>query len=98
MSQQSQCLRCGGCCRGLIIEAYWHDVLREPRLLDAPPNHDRLTVEDLEDGYKCIILGFPCPFLTADGLCGIYPTRHNACVGFEAGGERCRQVRQEEER
>ena len=95
MSECGCCLRCGACCRGLIIEAYWHDVLREPRLLNAPPNNDALTAEDLKDGDKCVILGFPCTFLCADNLCAIYPTRPNTCVGFEGGGEQCRQVRQE---
>jgi len=96
MSECDCCLHCGACCRGLLIEAYRLDVLREPRLLNAPPNNDSLTLEDLKDDDKCIILALPCTFLGPDNLCSIYPTRPNICVGFEADGEHCRQVRQEQ--
>jgi len=92
MSERNRCLRCGACCRGLIIEAYWHDVLREPRLLDAKTNPTGLTPEDLAGGDKCIILVFPCPFLGEDNLCVIYSTRPNACVGFEPGSQQCREL------
>lgn len=85
---------CGLCCRRLLVEADAVDVLREPRIQDVSPlrKMDRsLPVID-----NCWILagpGHPCPFLSEESRCGIYPTRPTTCVGFAAGGEKCRKLR-----
>jgi Fe-S-cluster containining protein len=90
------CDCCGACCRGtLIVEAYYLDALREPRILDADVTGRKRPLEDLNDEDRCIILaaGLPCRFLADDGRCTIYPTRPNTCVGFEAGDEQCQEAR-----
>lgn len=91
-----ECDLCGACCRGtLIVEAYYLDALREPRILDADVTGRKPALDDLDDESRCVLLacGLPCRFLSADGRCTIYPTRPNTCVGFEAGDEQCQEAR-----
>lgn len=90
------CDLCGACCRGtLIVEAYYLDALREPRILDADVTGRKPVLDDLDDECRCVLLaaGLPCWFLSFDGRCTIYPTRPNTCVGFEAGDEQCQEAR-----
>lgn len=96
MMPEYECDRCGACCRGtLIVEAYYLDALREPRIMDADVTGRRTTIEELTDEDRCILLAanHPCRFLSADGCCTIYPTRPNVCVGMEAGDEQCQEAR-----
>jgi len=86
-----------------MIECQWHDALREPRLLEPATNRHGLTLADLKDGEKCIILAGPCRFLIDTStpaapsfMCSIYPTRPNNCVGFPAGSDQCREARARE--
>lgn len=99
-----ECDRCGACCRGaLLVEVYDIDVLREPRLAAADVTRPDLgsveaVMADLNsDIDRCLIIAggvdHPCPFLGADNLCSIYPTRPNACVAMEAGSEVCQTAR-----
>ena len=93
---QYECDRCGASCRGtLIVEAYYLDALRDPRILDADVTGRKPTLDDLDDECPCVLLaaGLPCRFLSAEGRCTIYPTRPNTCVGFEAGDEQCQDAR-----
>jgi Fe-S-cluster containining protein len=87
-----QCDQCGACCRTLIVEAYWHDAMREPRLLSVA----RCTMAELRSEERCIVLydsqTLACPFL-ADNSCSIYPTRPLDCVCVEAGDAKCQQAR-----
>ena len=96
MTPRYECDRCGACCRGtLIVEAYYLDALREPRILDADVTGRMVTIDELTDEYRCILLAanHPCRFLSAEGCCTIYPTRPNVCVGMEAGDEQCQEAR-----
>lgn len=96
MSAKYECDRCGACCGGtLIVEAYYLDAIREPRLLDADVCGRSTTMDELSDETRCIVLAAndACRFLVADGRCGIYPTRPNVCVSMEAGDEQCREAR-----
>lgn len=96
MMSQYECDCCGACCRGtLIVEAYYLDAVREPRILDADVSGRRRTMDDLSDDDRCVVLAAnrPCRFLSADGRCAIYPTRPNVCVGMEAGDEQCQEAR-----
>jgi Fe-S-cluster containining protein len=95
-----QCDKCGACCKGsLIVEAEELDVLREPRIIEADPHHQGKTLEqmirEIREEWKAVVIACsrPCPFLGADNLCQIYPTRPNACVGMEAGDEQCQMAR-----
>lgn len=96
MIPEYECDRCGACCRGvLIVEAYHLDALREPKILDADVTGRKVTIDDLTDDDRCILLAAnrPCRFLAAGGCCMIYPTRPNVCVGMEAGDEQCQGAR-----
>lgn len=95
-----ECDRCGACCKGtLIVECEDLDVLREPRLIEADPHWEGANVDrvlhELRTDMKVVIIacGRPCPFLGAENLCTIYPTRPNSCVGMEAGDEQCQEAR-----
>lgn len=96
MSNRYECDCCGACCRGtLIVEAYYLDALREPRIIDADVTGRKVALDDLDDECRCVLLaaGLPCRFLDDGGRCTIYPTRPNTCVGFEAGDEQCQEAR-----
>lgn len=85
-----KCKHCGRCCIELNIEIEEVDVLREPRLLDHVKLMDRNgAIEYIEPLDRRYLLPSPCPFLTADNRCSIYPTRPNVCVALEVGGEQC---------
>ena len=99
MTSRYECDRCGACCQGtLIVEAYYLDVLREPRVLDADVCGRRPTMDELSDETRCIVLAAnqACRFLSADGRCTIYPTRPNACVAMQAGDEQCQDARRQQ--
>lgn len=98
--QKFECDKCGACCKGrLIVEADDLDVMREPRLIEADPQHAGMSVEEtirgMQQEWKAVILacGHPCAFLGQDNLCTIYPSRPNCCVAFEAGDEQCQEAR-----
>ena len=104
----TECQKCGLCCRKLIIEIGCHDIVREPKLIpvtkqfktaDGPCGFITGGEDDgcaNHDG-TCHMLTCcgPCPLLSDNNLCTIYPTRPNVCVGFSAGGTQCRELRGE---
>jgi Fe-S-cluster containining protein len=89
-----RCDGCGLCCRHLLVEADWSDVLREPRIAQECPNQVLNNPPVLD---QCWILYSQakgaCPFLSDANRCGIYPTRPNGCVTFAAGSPRCQELR-----
>lgn len=103
-----ECDQCGACCRELIVEIGWIDVLRESRLREvAEPFSipEGMHLED-DDGNKVetddpfaagalLACGstHSCKMLGTDNLCTIYPTRPTECVGFLAGSEQCQSAR-----
>ena len=96
MTMKYECDHCGACCQGvLIVEAFYLDAIREPRILDADVSGQRRAIDDLSDDDRCVLLaaGHPCRFLGGDNRCTIYPTRPNVCVGMEAGEEQCQEAR-----
>ena len=96
MTPKYECNRCGACCHGaLIVEAYYLDALREPRILETDVCGRQISLDELSDDDKCIVLATnsPCKFLGSDHRCTIYPTRPNVCVAMEAGDEQCRGAR-----
>jgi len=81
------CLKCGSCCRELILEIEHLDIVREPKLLEYATlldGHGQITYDS--DWEKEYMLPAPCPFLV-DNQCSIYPTRPNICVGFDPDGD-----------
>ena len=93
-----ECDSCGACCRHSIIEASHLDAIREPRiqreaaLLDG---HGKIGLEDASWGLnRREGTGFECVFLQTDNHCGIYSTRPNCCVDFQAGSAKCQMHRE----
>lgn len=92
-----ECDRCGACCKTFIVEAEYVDAVREPRLFEIAP----VDLTLLREGSHAIMLGcrkevgspLVCQFFDEMSGCGIYPTRPNACVAFEAGSEQCQYAR-----
>lgn len=104
MPEKYACDRCGLCCQKLIIEIQHIDVIREPKLLPPAtmllkaPFRDDFEYDDEWEKQYSLACGEArkCPCHSMDGevsSCSIYPTRPNVCVGFEAGGEHCRELR-----
>ena len=102
-----ECDCCGACCKGhLIVEVYDLDVLREPRLATADVSQRRQGMDardvmaELEQEGKCLVIAcgrdHPCKFLSNDNLCGIHPTRPNACVAMQPGDDQCQAARESE--
>jgi len=83
----NECLKCGHCCRTMILEPDEIDVEREPRILEyAEKLKQPYFVDSTGRWDNQYLLPSPCPFLL-DDKCSIYPTRPNMCVVFEAGKE-----------
>ncbi len=89
------------CCKNLIIEIQHIDVVREPSLLPVVTlmktmdgDVDGDSEWDQQYNLACGS-SHPCKMLSADDTCSIYKSRPNACVGFEAGGEHCNELREE---
>ena len=90
------CDCCGLCCQRLIVEADAIDVLREPRIAtERPLGHRAASLSLLDACWIVAVPGRPCPFLTSERRCGIYPTRPDGCVAFAAGSPKCQRLRQE---
>ena len=91
-----ECDGCGLCCAGnLIVEAFYYDVMREPRIAEVYPIKRKDTSLPILD--SCWVLGCsdPCKFLTPEKRCGIYATRPHACVSFMAGSPKCQGLRKQ---
>lgn len=90
-----ECDKCGACCKHLIVEAYYYDVMREPKLHDVDMHG--FTIDEMREDDRVIVLydtkAHQCPFLSADNQCSIYPTRPVCCVVVEAGDAKCQQSR-----
>lgn len=90
------CDNCGLCCTTMLARATTVDAMREPRI--AQECRRAKVNGQVEDWY---MLNSdpegntlpPCRFHTGQG-CGIYSTRPNACVGFQAGSPDCQWLRQ----
>ncbi|QDU42885.1 Flagellin N-methylase [Symmachiella dynata] len=102
MNETYECDKCGACCQGgLIVEADWLDLSREPRLLEADRHRAGWTLDealtDLEEPGKAMIVaaGCHCPFLNGDNHCEIHPTRPTVCVGLQAGDEQWQAARKD---
>jgi len=79
ISERTDCLNCGNCCRSLGPRITDKDVERMAKAL-------RIKSADLiskylridEDG-DLVFQSMPCPFLGADNYCAIYENRPKAC-------------------
>ena len=65
----------------------------EPRIETMNPLGKRAVNLPILDA--CWIMADPCPFLTPEHRCDIYPSRPNSCVAFAAGSAKCQELRKE---
>lgn len=96
------CLRCGACCRSLILEAGADDARWEPRIAAECLRLDgggEVPPEEVEYSLNEPGRGGACHFLTraADGraACAIHASRPEMCAAFVPGGAYCRRLREE---
>lgn len=79
ISDRTDCLSCGNCCRTLGPRITDKDVERMAKLLRLKPAeiiHKYLRID--EDG-DMVFRSMPCPFLGEDNYCAIYENRPKAC-------------------
>ena len=93
MFGRQPCQQCGACCRHLIVEAQVLDVLREPLIAERGICLDGRGRLPPDEWAWSLAAGEACPFLTAENLCSIYPTRPNECVAFKPGSDQCCRAR-----
>jgi Fe-S-cluster containining protein len=79
---QTDCLKCGNCCRttGPLILPKDVDRLAKHLKIKAYEFEDRYTRVD-EDGDR-VFKSMPCPFLGEDNFCSVYEQRPKACREF----------------
>ena len=90
-----QCDNCGLCCTRTLVRATTTDAQRQPLILkqrrlkreDGTITNDYLLNRNPGDpgGEQCVFHTGTC--------CGIYATRPQVCVGFQAGGKDCQELR-----
>ena len=103
--KQSVCKQCGKCCHAFGITLAIEDMNREPRLWDVSvPIHKvgnpktRAFMAEKKHPWAIggkVSLGSPCPFLTAENLCGIYETRPQICREYPENGGKCIKEKQD---
>jgi Fe-S-cluster containining protein len=90
-----QCDNCGLCCLSMLARATIVDAMREPRIATECR---RAKVNGVVEDWYMLNLDpengemMPCRYHTGTG-CGIYNTRPNTCVGFQAGSPDCQSLR-----
>lgn len=79
ISEKTDCLLCGNCCRTLGPRINDKDLEKMAKAL-------RIKTTDLIDKYlridednDMVFQSMPCPFLGADNYCSIYESRPKAC-------------------
>jgi len=92
MSETYECDQCGMCCKNMLLEASYLDVLREPRIAERTDNSRDVSLHVLDHTWVLNTRG-GCTFLGDDNRCEIYETRPNCCVEFMAGSVRCQEMR-----
>ena len=85
--EHRECLRCGACCKGMIIHIDSDDLTREPELAEHLLG---IPKRDPERGeIRCLETWPRCSFLTETNECSIYETRPRECREFPPGCRSC---------
>jgi hypothetical protein len=99
------CLKCGQCCRHLILDIGCNDVCRSPEIrewviqqrgsCDCAVDEEGYTEHDGDCACLLEKVGdeMQCHFLGEDNLCTIYETRPDMCYGFRPGSWQCLYAR-----
>ncbi len=92
-----ECDKCGACCEKLIVEIDELDLVREPKLRGVATLMDgcgSIQYDSVWEKEYLLTCAEPCPMLSDDKTCSVYPTRPNACVAMQAGDEQCQIARE----
>lgn len=89
-----ECEICGSCCRPFHVYASAADAEREPRIREAALRLEPPYSTPERTYQLCPIPPDErCPFLDAEGRCGIHASRPDVCRDFQAGNDQCREAR-----
>lgn len=104
-----ECDGCGACCRSSIVELCDVDFQRESRLIPLARvasisihlNEGKTEIGELRRYQALAMLTDQgerkcCSFLGEDNRCTIYPTRPGSCITYQAGSDKCQEVRKRE--
>jgi len=79
ISEKTDCLSCGNCCRSLGPRVTDKDVERLSKVLKIKSVQFIETYLKTDEDGDMVFKTMPCPFLGADNYCAVYESRPKAC-------------------
>ena len=79
ISERTDCLTCGNCCRSLGPRITDKDVERMAKTLKMKTSDLMGKYLKIDEDGDMIFQSMPCPFLGSDNYCAIYEFRPKAC-------------------
>lgn len=79
ISERTDCLACGNCCRSLGPRITNKDVEKMAKALRIKPSDIIDKYLRIDEDYDMVFKSMPCPFLGDDNYCAIYESRPKAC-------------------
>ena len=79
ISERTDCLSCGNCCRSLGPRITDKDVERMAKALRMKASDIISKYLKIDEDGDLVFKSLPCPFLGADNYCTIYESRPKAC-------------------
>ncbi len=77
--EEINCLDCGNCCRTLGPRITSKDI---EKMAKATGKKEAAFIQEylrIDEDQDYVFKSMPCPFLQADNICQIYPSRPKAC-------------------
>ncbi len=79
ISDRTDCLACGNCCRSLGPRITDKDVERLSKVVRMKSVDFIQTYLKVDEDGDMVFKAMPCPFLGADNYCAVYESRPKAC-------------------
>ncbi|MFZ4581179.1 MAG: YkgJ family cysteine cluster protein [Paludibacter sp.] len=79
ISDKTNCLECGNCCRSLGPRITDKDVEKLAKALRMKAVDFIATYLKIDEDGDMVFKTMPCPFLGADNYCAVYENRPKAC-------------------
>ncbi len=79
ISNRTDCLACGNCCRSLGPRITDKDVERLSKVLRMKSVDFIQTYLKIDEDGDMVFKSIPCPFLGVDNYCSVYESRPKAC-------------------
>lgn len=79
ISERTDCLSCGNCCRTLGPRITDKDIDRMAKSLRIKTSEVIAKYLQVDEDGDTVFQSMPCPFLGADNYCAIYESRPKAC-------------------